>query len=249
MISNRKLLCLKQGREAAARYHYDQGMAAYRANDLVQAIHHLELAADYQPANEEYRERLAEVSVVAGGKRDPRVVHIGDQHHRLNVIQQERWVEIRRNIDIGQQGISNGDFDLAESKFEVALIRLQNLPFADENRELEVRRVENLLVEVQQRRREIDQAQQASEREQAQQLQYEQQRRALQIEQDRIDAMLARALKARERRDYDECILLCEQILRSNRAESRAHDSISSRTPRTSRRAPSNDCRYLGRRA
>ena len=70
-------------------------------------------------------------------------------------------------------------------------MRLQNLPFADENREKEIRRVENLLVEVQQRRREIDQIQQATERERAEQLQRDQQRLAQQIEQDRIDAMLA----------------------------------------------------------
>ena len=38
--------------------------------------------------------------------------------------------------------------------------------------------------------------------------------------------MLSRALKARDRRDYDECILLCEQIMNVNRADPRAHELL-----------------------
>ncbi|MFW6217793.1 MAG: DUF481 domain-containing protein [Verrucomicrobiota bacterium] len=46
------------------------------------------------------------------------------------------------------------------------------------------------------------------------------------LEQDRIDAMLRRAMKARERRDYDKAILLAEKVLRINRANTMAHGLI-----------------------
>ena len=46
------------------------------------------------------------------------------------------------------------------------------------------------------------------------------------IEEEQINQMLSRALKARDRRDYDECILLCEQVMRVNRADLRAHELL-----------------------
>ena len=213
---------LDEARRVAALVHYQQGVSAMDAGRLQEAIKQLTIAVDYFPANEDYRKALSTAKTIAGVDSDPYPVHIDRLADELRVKQQELWVEVKRKIEIGESHLLKGEYDQAEMAFEMARTRLESLPFADERRELEMRKVEMLLTQTSQRRQEQDLNSRTEANEAAQAQQREMQRRQLQYEQDRIDAMLQRALRAREMRDYDETILLAEQILRINRAESRA---------------------------
>ncbi len=216
----------RQGREVAANYHHEMGQLAMQENRLDDAVRHFTTAVDYQPDNEQYRKDLANVQALSGHSRDARSVYVNQLADQLSVNQQRLWAEAQSRIEEGQKLLAAGDFREAERSFQLAHIRLESLPYADDRKEAEQRRVEGLLTETRTRKakQELDEA---SARNAAAIDRQEQIREAsLRLERDRISAMYNRALKARERRDYDEAILLCEQILKVNRAEDQSHDLL-----------------------
>ena len=215
-----------KGRAVAAAAHYQSGVEAYGEGRLPEAISHLTKAVDYAPENDEYRKRLREVSAAAGNLRDPRDVFINEIADEVDVENQRLWVEVQRAIEAGQSAMASGEYQQAHQSFTMAIVRLESLSYADERREGELRRVQALLSENTERRKVEELEVQRAENQQAQDRKAQLRQHELRLERQRIDAMLARALKSRERRDYDECILYCEQILKINRAESRAHNLL-----------------------
>ena len=63
--------CCLQGREAAGRLHYDQGMAAAAEGRLPKAIKELRLAVDYEPGNELLRPQAASGPGLCRCQRQP----------------------------------------------------------------------------------------------------------------------------------------------------------------------------------
>ena len=111
---------------------------------------------------------------------------------------------------------------VTNNSVSLALTRLESLPYSDPSREVEERSVEKLVGIARERREEQEIKDAASRNDQARDRKQDLRDKGLKMERDRIDAMLKRAQKARERRDYDEAILLCQLILKINRAEERA---------------------------
>lgn len=144
----------------------------------------------------------------------------------MQVRLQELWNDAQAKKIAGVEAMQRGEYAEAERLLIMARIRLENLPLSDERVPPALREVETLEAEARQRR----EAQQRAEAIQRHRLAAERSRRlrdaALQLERERIDALLRRALRARERRDYDEAILLCEQVLKINRADQRAVDLL-----------------------
>ena len=208
--------------QALAESSYVAGMKARDEARLDDAVANLRRAVDYSPGNETYRKALKDVESLAGLSRDSRSLAVDRMTDELTVRQQELKSEAVARLDDGSKAMELGDYTEAERLFQQASVRLETLPFADPAREPEMRRVETLLKE-NRVRRERQERESATKRSQTA-LDQKQQLRdlSLQIERDRIDAMLKRAQRARDRRDYDEAILLCDQVLKINRAEDRA---------------------------
>ena len=99
---------LLQGREAAGRFHYDQGMAALQSGDTPKALKELRLAVDYEPGNEDYVRGLRQAEVFAGVSSSPYETSIGDLQHRLDAHHQELWIDIERQIETGHKHIEQG---------------------------------------------------------------------------------------------------------------------------------------------
>jgi type II secretory pathway component GspD/PulD (secretin) len=215
----------RQGATAAASYYYDHGMKAMAEGRMDEAIHDLTIAVDWQPQEAKYRTALSQAQAIAGVSRDPRTVQINQTADELNVRQQQLRVEAAAKKDEGNKALEAGDYAEAERCFTLALTRLESLPYADPSREAEERSVEKLIGIARERREKQEIKEAASRNDQARDRQQELRDQGLKMERDRIDAMLKRAQKARERRDYDDAILLCQQILKINRAEDRA-DSL-----------------------
>jgi general secretion pathway protein D len=213
----------RQGAAAAANYYYDRGQKAMSEGRMDDAIRDLTIAVDWQPQDPKYRAALDQAQAIAGVSRDSRTVQINRTADELSVKQQQLRVEASAKKDEGKKALEAGDYAEAERDFSLALTRLESLPFADPSREAEQREVESLIGVARERREKQELKDAASRNQQARDRQQELRDIGLKIERDRIDAMLKRAQKARERRDYDEAILLCEQILKINRAEDRAH--------------------------
>ena len=216
----------RQGAAAAANYYYDQGMKAMAEGRMDDAIRNLTIAVDWQPNEPNYRKALDQAQAIAGVSRDPRTVQINRTADELNVKQQQLKVEATAKKDDGKRALDAGDFAEAERDFSLALTRLESLPYADPSHEAEQREVEKLMGIARERRQQQELKDAASRNNQALDRQKSLRDIGLQIERDRIDAMLKRSQKARERRDYDDAILLCEQILKINRAEDRAHSLL-----------------------
>jgi type II secretory pathway component GspD/PulD (secretin) len=216
----------RQGAAAAANYYYDRGLKAMADGRMDEAIRDLTIAVDWQPNVPEYRKALDQAQAIAGVSRDARTVQINRTADELNVKQQQLKVEAATKRDDGKQALEAGDFAEAERQFSQALTRLESLPFASPEREAEQREVEKLIAIARERRQQQELKDAAARNNQALDRQRELRDIGLQIERDRIEAMLKRAQKARERRDYDDSILLCEQILKINRAEDRAHSLL-----------------------
>lgn len=217
-----ELEMLAQGRQAAADYHYDLGRRHMQEGRLVEAIDQLKIAVDYFPNNERYRRALRDAETLQGTSRDSRSTYIDQLADGMQVEQQRLWAEIEQHVERGNRLLEEGSFRQAEQAFDMAATRLDSLPFADPKREPKMREVESLLQITRERRaqQELQDASSASRlsAERARQLrEYE-----LRLERERIDMLLRRALQARERRDFDECILICEQILKIHPAEGRA---------------------------
>ena len=216
----------RAGAEAAADFYYDRGMKALEQSRLDDAIHDLTIAVDWQPGNPKYRKALEQAQGLAGVRRDTRSMHIDSTADELATKQQQLWIEAEAKIEEGNNAFERGDYVEAERNFTFAQTRLESLPYADPRKEPEERRVASLTAQAKERR-EKKELQEAADRNQvALDRQVELRNVSLQIENERIDAMLHRAEKARERRDYDEAILLCEQVLKINRAEDRAHSLL-----------------------
>ena len=201
---------------------YVQGRQEQEEGRLDDAIRHLEAATRLQPANEQYAKALAAARSQAGVDRDPRAETVNRMADEQAVKQQQLWVEAEAKADEGTKLMEAGSYDEAERAFEMAEIRLENLPFADERRAGELRRVQALTKEAESRRESKEQQDTAARNQEALDRQQQLRDISLKIERDRIDAMLQRAERARQRRDFDEAILLCEQVLKINRAEDRA---------------------------
>lgn len=213
----------RQGAAAAADYYYDRGMKAMEQGRLDDAIRDLTVAVDWQPQNEKYRKALEQAQAVAGVSRDARTIHINRAADELSAKNQQLKVEASARTEDGKKALEKGDFAEAERQFNYALTRLDSLPFPDQTREASQREVEKL-IGIARERREKQELKDAAERNnRALQRQEALRDAGLKIERDRIDVMLKRAQKARDRRDYDEAIMLCEQVLKLNRAEDRAH--------------------------
>lgn len=216
----------QQGAAAAANYYYDRGMKAMSEGRMDDALRDLTIAVDWQPQEAKYRSALSQAQAIAGVSRDPRTVQINRTADELHVKQQQLRVEATAKKEDGKKALEAGDFAEAERLFSLALTRLESLPFADPSREAEEREVETLQNIARERREKQELKDAASRNDKAAERQQELRDIGLKIERDRIDAMLKRAQKARERRDYDDAILLCEQILKINRAEDRAHSLL-----------------------
>ncbi len=212
----------RDSRAAAGEYHYTLGREAMAANRLDEAIQAFTRAVDYQPDNQLWRKALDEAKAMAGISRDPRSVQRDRLADELLVKQQQLWQDAQRLLAEGEKAMTAGDFAEAERSFTLAHTRIETLPYADERKEPELRRAATLIEQSRTRRAEAERKE-AGERNQSAVERGEALRReTMRIERDRIDAMLSRAQRARERRDFDEAILLCDQVLKINRAESRA---------------------------
>ena len=209
-------------RQALAESSYVAGMKARDEARLDDALADLRRAVDYAPGNETYRKALKSIEAIAGLSRDSRSTAVDRMTDELSVRQQELKTEAVARLDDGVKAMEAGDYTEAERLFQQASVRLETLPFADPAREPEMRRAETLLKENRVRREK--QEREAATKRSQNALDQQQQLRdlSLQIERDRIDAMLKRAQRARDRRDFDEAILLCDQVLKINRAEDRA---------------------------
>ena len=209
-------------REARAEAMYVKGVKAREDARLNEAVQAFTLAVDFSPESEKYQKALAESRALANLSRDTRSVAIDRRADELNVRQQQLWAEAQSRIDEGAAAMNAGDYSGAERLFQMAAVRLESLPYADERTAPEMRRAEALAQEAQKRRAVSDQQAAAAQNQQAAERKADLRDLSLKLERDRIDAMLKRAVRARERRDYDEAILLCEQVLKINRAEERA---------------------------
>ncbi|TVR44690.1 MAG: hypothetical protein EA402_06310 [Planctomycetota bacterium] len=213
---------MSQGRQAAADHHHRLGRRLMEEGRLPQAIEHLKIAVDYFPNNEEYRRALRDAETLAGRARDSRSTYIDQLADSMRVEHQRLWVEIEQHLDRGRRLLEEGSYNQAEQAFDMASTRLQHLPFQDERRGPRIREVESLIQLTRERRSRQEVADAATSNrvsaERARQLrEYE-----LGLERERINMLLRRALKARERRDFDECITICEQILKIRPNEARA---------------------------
>jgi len=208
--------------QQAADGLYVQAMQAKDEGRLPDALRLLAEAIRLEPDNATYQKASLDVQAMAGVNPDARSVTIDRVSNQISVQQQQLWVEAEAKIEDGQRAMEAGDYNQASRDFEMASIRLDTLPFSDERKAPEMRRVDALR-QLAQTRREQSDLQAASERNRAAESRQEQLRDlSLQIERDRINAMLVRAERARQRRDFDEAILLCDQVLKINRAEFRA---------------------------
>ena len=217
-----ELALLQQGRQAAADHHHSLGRRMMEEGRLPQAIEQLKFAVDYFPNNEEFRRSLRDAETLAGASRDQRSTFIDQLSDELRVEHQRLWVEIEQHLDRARTLLEEGSYNQSEQALDMAATRLQHLPYADEKRAPKMREVESLLQIVRERRaqQELSDASEANRNsaDQARDLR----RYELRLERERIDMLLRRALKARERRDFDECILVCEQILKIRPNEGRA---------------------------
>ena len=209
-------------RQALAEAAYVEGMKARDQARLDDAVNALKKAVDYAPANESYRAALKQTESMAGLTRESRSTAIDHLADELSVRQQELKAEALARLDDGSKAMEAGDYADAERLLQQAAVRLETLPFADAAREPEMRRAATLLTENRARREKAEREQSSRRNQSALDEQQQLRDLSLKIERDRIDAMLKRAQRARERRDYDEAVLLCEQVLKINRAEDRA---------------------------
>ncbi len=208
--------------EQKAEGLYVQAMRAKDEGRVDDAVSLMDQAVALQPNSQRYRKASEDIRAMAGVNKDARSVTIDRAADVLFVKQQQLWVEAEAKADEGQKHMEAGQYDEAERDFQMAATRLETLPFADDRKEPELRRVQGLRNEAQTRREAAEQQTAADRNQAASSRQQELRDMSLQIERDRIDAMLNRAERARERRDFDEAILLCEQVLKINRAEDRA---------------------------
>jgi type II secretory pathway component GspD/PulD (secretin) len=217
---------LRSQREAVAAYHYDQGIKLRDAGRLGEGIDNLQRAVDFAPDNRSYRDELAKAKAMAGIAPDTGAL-AGDQAaNELLVKQQLLLHEAESRLDEGKRQLTAGEYDNAERSFEQAAIRLQSLPFAEPTREARLRESQGLAEEARARRRKAEVAEQSTRNQAAVERSQQQRAASIQRERDTIDANLARAERARQRRDYDRAIMLCDSVLKMNRAEARAGDLL-----------------------
>jgi len=209
-------------RTVAAEASYKDGLRAKNEGRLPEAVRALEAAVRQDPGNPAYRKALDEATALVGTNPDGRAVTADRYSDELRVRQQQLWVEAVAKTEDAERLIAAGKYLEAQRELQLARTRLESLPFADERREPQLRKVASLAAETKTRRDQQETALATSRAQAALQQQEALRAMGLQLERDRIEAMLARAERARDRRDYDESILLCEQVLRINRADSRA---------------------------
>jgi tetratricopeptide (TPR) repeat protein len=214
------------GTDKAGEYHFVLGMRAKEENRLPDAVRELTLAVDYAPANADYAAQLRAVRGLAGLERDTRSQQIDQMVDEVQVKDQELWNEAQAKKEEGIAAMQAGEFGRADRSFQMALVRIESLPFTSDRKTSATRELETLLGDARERREARDRDDAAARNRAASDRSRELRDLGLQLERDRIDAMLRRALRARERRDYDESILICEQVLKLNRADERAGELL-----------------------
>lgn len=217
---------LLNGKGAAAEFHFNQGVGYLTRGNLIKAVEELRLAVDYEPDNELYRKKLEQARMLSGSSENPYQFGIDNTAAQVDVLHQSLMVDIQRQIEIGEAHLHKGEYNQAEFAFQRARTRLEVLPYADQRKPALLRQVEQLLAQTKQERVHQELAHEQNVRDQAAQIEGRKAAIRDKIERMRIEQRLSQALKALERRDYDKCILLCEQILRENRAEPRAHELL-----------------------
>ncbi|NRA40085.1 MAG: von Willebrand factor type A domain-containing protein, partial [Planctomycetes bacterium] len=217
---------MSEGKNSAAEYHYEKGTEAYAAGRLQESINHLRISLDYNPENGAYRKKLREVGAAAGTVADPSDVFADVIADQMGVEQQRLLIEIERKIENGLQHRSRKEYAQTTASLNMALVRLQNLPFDNPQREAKIKQVEALLAEtgVLSKKDDVDRAR--TDNTLAQNRQKDLRQYNLGIESRRIEAMLGRAKTAHTRKAFDEAILYCESILKINPSEARAHDLL-----------------------
>lgn len=211
-------------KQAESLYH--GGMRAKEENRMAEAVRDLTRAVELAPDNGTYRHALRTALAAAGLDQSLRTQPIDSVVDEAQVRDQEMLNEASAKREEGQAAMLAGDFILADRAFQMAMVRLQSLSVQDDRSSAAVRELEALAAEARSRREAKDRADTAERNKVAQERGRELRDAGLQLERDRIDAMLRRAMRARERRDYDETILICEQVLKINRAEERAADLL-----------------------
>lgn len=209
-----------------AERHHDLGMQAAGESRLPDALRELEQAVALDPANEGFKRDLEAVRgrLGAGGNAGGQALdRLADE---VQVRDQELWNEAQTKKEAGIKAMQQGDYNLADRSFQMALVRIEGISFRDERRTASTRELETLVAEARTRRETRDTQDAASRNQVAQERQRELRDIGMRLERDRLDAMLRRALRARERRDYDEAILLCEQVLKINRADERGAELL-----------------------
>ena len=215
-------MALKDGPVAAARYHYEMGVKAQQANRLPEALESYRSALRLDPSNLDYRRALRNAEALNGQARDS--LGIATEHLTDDQLSQEqqRRVEIENLIAKAERAIVQGEYPEADRFLQMARVRTETLPTWSQSKPQTLRQIERLSADNQVRREESERTA-AVQRTRTAVNQGEAMRiEALRIERMRIDEMLSRAERARERREYDEAIILCEQVLKINRAEPRA---------------------------
>ncbi len=211
------------GREAAASYYHERGLRMLEDGDAVSAVAEFQMAVDYAPENETYRASLHRAGAIAGTTAQTQDLYAADIADGSLVEQQRLWIEIEGQVSQGVAHLTGARYNQAEMAFTSARVRLNSLPYQNERSSETSRRIDELMEDLQVRKNEAQRMQARKDINDTATRKEDLRRKELKLEVQRVDAMLARALQARTRRDYDECILYCEQVLKINRAEPRAH--------------------------
>ncbi len=212
----------EERRLAAGAALYQEGVRARDQGRIDEALRALTAAVERDSANALYRKTLDGVRAMAGADGGARGAAVDRVTDELMVRQQQLLIEATAKLEDAEKLIASGRYGDAERELQMARARLEGLPFADGRREQGLRRADSLLAEAAARRAAQDRSESAARAQAALDQQAALRDMSLKIERDRIEAMISRAQRARDRRDFDEAILLCEQVLKLNRAEDRA---------------------------
>ncbi len=214
----KELALAQKGQKAVAEYHYEQGVEYLDTGMLLEALAELRIAADAFPDNEKYRKQLKLAESIAGSADDEASVMVQEVQKARLVEDQRLWIEVERSVKEGKRHLRIGNFDQAEDAFQMAYLRLKHLPAQDKRRDARKREVEGLIQEVKRRRERYEVSRASETVKRANEAARAKQIYAENTERRRLSMILRRAMKSRERRDYDHCILLCRRILKENPA-------------------------------
>lgn len=218
----KELAEMRQGKKALADHYYRLGLEQMGRGESMEAVRSLRVAARSEPGNETYAKALTRAEALAGTTTEPRSIIAVDLGEQYDAHLQEQWTEIQRRIKEGERHLEQGNYAQAEQQFQMAQLRLTTLPPSQALRDSELRKVESLIEANKQRRGQEEIARVTDRGQRAQEEAIARNRHEVNMEKQRIDMLLRRALRSCERKDYDQCILLCRQVLKLNGADRRA---------------------------